>query len=120
MNTFESLQDRGAYWQTLLGLDQWDIRFAFAAPHELGDAWADCDFDQYSRTALVRVLDPQFAHLQAFPAPPYDIDYSLVHEMVHLLLDPLGVNEPEDAITETLLEQTINSITDIVVALENK
>lgn len=114
------LQDRGEYWQELLGLNDWTIRFEYAPPHELGQAWADNDFDQYHKTALVRILHPNYAALQKWPAPPYSVDTSVVHELVHLLLDPLGANETENELEMTMLEQTINKLTDIFVSLENE
>ena len=117
--TTTDIQDRGEYWQDLMGLNQWSIRYIYALPHELKDAWADNDFDQYHQTALVRVLHPQFGHLQKWPTPEYDMDSSIVHELVHLLLDPLDVNETESETELALLEQTVNRITDLIVNLEN-
>lgn len=100
-------------------LNHWKIRFIYAAPHELKECWADNDFDQYHQTALIRVLHPQYSHLQKWPTPEYDVDFSLVHELVHLLLEPLGANEFENEQELTLLEQTVNTITEIVITLEN-
>ena len=118
--TTPDIQERGEYWQDLMGLNGWKIRYQFALPHELKDAWADNDFDQYHKTALVRVLHPQFGKLQAWPTPEYDVDYSLVHELVHLLLEPVGANDTETDIELTLLEQTVNAITDLIINLENQ
>ena len=102
-----------------MGLNDWKIRFHFALPHELDGCWADNDFDQYHKTALVRVLHPQFGHLQKWPTPEYDVDFSVVHELVHLILEPLGANETDGDMELTLLEQTVNHITDLIITLEN-
>ncbi len=116
----EQLQERGEYWASVMHLDDWQIRFTFAPPHELDGAWADADYDAYHKTALVRVLSPLYGHLQKWPTPEYDIDFSLVHELAHLLLEPLDVNEPREGIETTLLEQTVNKITSMVISLETQ
>ena len=118
--TIEPLQERGEYWQDVMGLNTWKIRFTYALPHELKDAWADADYDQYHQTALIRVLHPQFSHLQKWPVPEYDVDFSLVHELVHLMLDPLNVNDVEEGPEFTNLEQTVNKITEVIISLENQ
>lgn len=117
MNQFE-LSERGAYWQELLHLDDWDIRFSFAAPHELGEAWADNEFDQYHKTAAIRILAPQYEALQKWPTPPYDIDFSLLHELIHLSVEPLGVNDPKSDHELTNLEQFVNKFSSIIAGLE--
>ncbi len=118
--TPNELTERGQYWADILGLTEWNIRFSFADPHELGDAWADADFDVFHRTAVVRILAPRFAHLQKWPTPEYSIDFSLVHELVHLLLEPVGCNATESELELIQLEQLVNRITTTVILLESE
>lgn len=120
MNTMtpSELSERGQYWQDVLGLNDWEIRFAYAEPHELGSAWADNQFDQYHKTALIRILAPRYAALQQWPTPEYDVDFSLIHELIHLAVEPMGVNDPTDDTQLCALEQFVNKFTGIIAALE--
>jgi hypothetical protein len=114
------LAERGQYWAELLHLTEWNIRFSYAEPHELGEAWADADFDPYHRTANIRILAPAWAHLQKWPVPEYSVDFSLVHELVHLLLEPCGVNDTSTEQQLITLEQLVNRITETVISLESE
>ena len=115
--TPKQLQRRGEYWQEVLGLSIWDISYKFASTLEIKGAWADNTFDPLHRRAIVRVVDEKWYALVARPIdPPFCVDINIVHELLHLVLEPLGVNDGIDG-DITPLEQTINLLADIIVKL---
>jgi len=80
--------ERLSFWQGRLGLQDWKIsvevvRASELKPHTLGNVHWDRD----RKTAVIRVLDPVDYHLPAPEVLP-DIEFTVVHELLHLELAP--------------------------------
>jgi hypothetical protein len=76
-------------WQTRLNLQDWDIsvivsRSSELRPNSLGNVRWDLD----KKTAVIRVLDPADYRLP-FAAMLRDIEFTVVHELIHLEIAPV-------------------------------
>jgi hypothetical protein len=76
-------------WQKRLNLQDWKITVALAhatelKPRTLGNIHWDTD----KKTATIHVLDPADYHLP-FDAMLKDMEFTIVHELIHLELSPV-------------------------------
>ena len=112
------LRHKLRYWQRRLGLDVWKIEVEYVLPHEVQNAYGSNTYDNNHRTSLVRIVDPEFASMFQPPAPAYDAENVMVHELLHLLLIPLVDSEGEpDAAS---VEQIINLLTEVIITLSKE
>ena len=81
--------ERLSVWQQRLNLQDWNISVAVARttdlkPRTLGNIHWDAD----KKTAVIRVLDPA-DYKMAFDDVLKDIEFTVVHELIHLELSPV-------------------------------
>jgi hypothetical protein len=81
--------ERLAVWQQRLNLQDWDISVVVThpsdlKPHTLGNIHWDAD----KKTAVIRALDPSDYKLP-FDDILKDIEFTVVHELIHLELQPV-------------------------------
>ena len=102
-----------AYWQQRLNLDQWHITVSVARATELRrDTMGNIHWDAQKQTAAIRVLDAADYTLP-FPDTLRDVETTIVHELVHLSLSTIPRTEeartPEEQavvrLTSALLKQ---------------
>tara|TARA_R110002012_G_scaffold179980_4_gene345842 strand:- start:700 stop:1062 length:363 start_codon:yes stop_codon:yes gene_type:complete len=112
------LKNRLRYWQRQLGLEVWKIDVAYVMPHEIQCGYGSNTYDTNHRTAVVRILDPAYADMFQAPAPAYDAENVLVHELLHLLLIPVVDidGEPDN----TSVEQLINLLAEVLIHLSQE
>lgn len=99
-------------WQRRLKLEDWKVRVELAGPNRLrGGTLGNIRWDGDRKTAVIRVLDA--AHYRKpFQETLRDMEFTLVHELIHLELSALPRSDDsradeEDAVnrmTEALLE----------------
>jgi hypothetical protein len=114
--TESELQELCAEWQSRLGLAHWKMSVRFGDPNEMGSCIANESHQPEFETALIKILKPS-AYSGLFPQ---DMEQSLVHELLHILVSPL---EPEGGYHGTqdfLFEQTIDRLARILVALKRQ
>ena len=76
------------YWQDILRLNSWDIEFLFSNREDLeGDMnnYGECDLDDLNEEAVIRVWNDNNKD------PKHDIDHTLVHELLHIILSRLDL-----------------------------
>lgn len=83
-----------AEWQRRFGLTAWTIDIRFAKHSELSEdnndlAYGDIKYEPLHRVATIRVLHPKYADSIEPPLPPHDPENVIIHEMLHLVTDPL-------------------------------
>lgn len=103
-----------SFWQQLLGLEKWNISVVLShrgdlKPNTLGNIHWDAD----KRTAVIRVLDAQDYSL-ACPDALMDMEFTIVHELVHLELSSL----PRSEASRREEESAVNQITEALLKLE--
>jgi len=112
------LRNRLRYWQRQLGLEVWKIEVEYVLPHEVQNGYGSNTYDNNHRTSLVRIVDPEFCSMFQPPAPAYNAENVLVHELLHLLLIPLVDSEGEPDTTS--VEQLINLLTEVIISLSQE
>lgn len=110
------LNEKLAFWQPRLELQAWKISIVMShaselKPKTLGNIHWDAD----SKTAVIRVLDASEYQLPC-PGMLADMEFTLVHEMVHLELSAL----PRSQASRREEEHAVNRITDALLALERR
>jgi len=101
-------------WRKRLSLEDWDVTVQLVRSSELKpDTLGNLRWNSGNKTATIRVLAPVDYDLPASEIPT-DIEYTVVHELVHLQLAAL----PREAATRNVEEQVVNRISEALMALE--
>lgn len=97
-------------WQARLRLQDWDIHCQLVRSFRLTESVAEVESLETKRVAWVRVMNPW-----DFPPDsllPQDVERSIVHELLHLVLSPLAPGEATLA-----EEQIVNTLSATLVSL---
>lgn len=101
-------------WQHRLRLDDWKIETRIVRATDLKpDTLGNLKWNSISRTAVIKVLNPLDYDIPAADIPE-DIEYTVVHELVHLQLSVL----PRDLNRKDIEETVVNKICDALMTLE--
>jgi hypothetical protein len=101
-------------WQHRLRLDDWKIETRIVRANELKpDTLGNLKWNSISRTAIIKVLSPLDYDIPVADIPE-DMEYTVVHELVHLQLSAL----PRDLNRRDVEEQVVNKISDALMTLE--
>jgi len=102
-------------WQRRLHLDDWKIEGRIVRSGDLKpDTLGNLKWNSISRAATIKVLHPMDYELPAAEVPQ-DIEYTIVHELVHLQLSAL----PRDLGKKEVEEVVVNKISDALMQLEH-
>lgn len=112
--TVAQVQTWLASWQKRLSLDDWKVIAQIVRSSDLRpDTLGNLKWNSATKTATVRVLSPLDYDLPASEIPT-DIEYTVVHELVHLQLAAL----PRDPANKNIEEKVVNRISEALFALE--
>jgi hypothetical protein len=101
-------------WQQRLHLDEWTIEARVVRKSELKpDTLGNLKWNLANHTAVIRILSPLDYDMPAADVPE-DMEYTVVHELIHLQLAVL----PRDLNAKGTEEQVVNRIADALMALE--
>ena len=101
-------------WQTRMRLGDWRIGVRIVHPTELKpDTLGNLKWNSADRTAIIKVLDPADYDLPVGEIP-HDIEYTIVHELVHLQLSVL----PRDLNKKDVEEAVVNRFADALMSLD--
>jgi hypothetical protein len=101
-------------WQKRLRLDDWNIEARFVRVSELKpDTLGNLKWNSVARQASIKILAPQDYDLPAGEIEE-DVEYTVVHELVHLQLSAL----PRDLNRRDTEEQVVNRLADALMQLE--
>jgi hypothetical protein len=105
MNPLEiRLIDQLKSWQKRLGLDDWNMTLQVVRQSEIDpNSWGSSHWDVRAKTATIQVLDPRDYNLKGADLR-LDMECTIVHELVHIQVAPLGRTDPE------VLEGVVNRI----------
>jgi hypothetical protein len=99
------------FWQKRLGMDDWNLTLRVVRQQEIDrNAWGTSEWDPAARTAVISVLDPRDYNLKGDELK-LDMECTIVHELVHIQLSPLGGHHG------TVQEEVVNRI---MTALMNR
>ena len=101
-------------WQKRLHLEDWNIETRIVRRSELKpETVGNLKWNSANRTAVVRVLSPLDYDMPALDVPE-DMEYTVVHELIHLQLSVL----PRDSNAKSTEEQVVNKIAEALMALD--
>lgn len=103
-------------WQKRLKLDAWNITFILVHPSELKPkTLGNIHWDAEVKRASIKILSPEDYKL-AFPDALKDMEFTVVHELVHLQLSSLPRNEA----SRSAEEKAVNTLTEALLSLERQ
>lgn len=105
-------------WQKRLNLEGWEIsvvvsRAADLKPKTVGNI----KWDRDKKTAVIRILDPADYHM-AFEAMLKDIEFTVVHELIHLEMSPVLSDLQRTEANRREEEFAVNHMTDALLKLD--
>lgn len=101
-------------WQKRLDLGEWNVTTLIVRVSDLKpDTLGNLKWNSSNKTAVIKVLNPLDYDLP--PAEiPTDIEYTIVHELIHLQLSVL----PHDGSSKITEEKVVNRISEALFQLE--
>ncbi len=112
------LRPKLAFWQERLSLQDWTISLVQSHPSDLRrGTLGNIHWDVDKQTAVIRVLDAS-DYKRPFDAAVKDMEFTVVHELVHLELSSLTRNfksRSEESYSGE--EQAVNGIADALLHL---
>ena len=113
------LDQRLARWQERLKLQDWTITLVMSHPSDLRrGTLGNVHWDADKKTAMIRVLDAA-DYGRPFRSTLQDMEFTVVHELVHLELTSLTRNfksRSEESFSEE--EQAVNRMSDALLQLD--
>jgi hypothetical protein len=111
-------REKLSIWQKRLNLQDWDValevvRGAELRPKTLGNI----HWDTEKKTAVIRVLDPADYRLP-FPEMLDDMEFTVVHELIHLEIAPVLSHFPRSDADRSEEEHAVNHLTDALLHLD--
>jgi hypothetical protein len=108
------LHEKLPYWQHRLTLEDWKISILAVhpsdlRPHTLGNV----HWDKEQKTAAIRVLDAS-DYQMPFRATLNDLEFTIVHELIHLELASL----PRSEASRSDEEHAVNRLAEALIKLE--
>lgn len=103
------------HWQRTLRLQDWDIVVKLRPFREMINCVGETTYNRSKKQAIVTLLDPD--DNDGNDDFPYDMEQTLVHELLHLHFED-GGNTPEECPVD--FEQGINAVSAALVALNRK
>ena len=110
------VNERLAVWQQRLNLQDWKISIVMAHQNELKPkTLGNIHWESDKKTAVIRVLDAS-DYKMAFRDMLDDMEFTVVHELIHLELSSL----PRSDASRREEEHAVNQITDALLKLDRK
>jgi hypothetical protein len=113
------LKQRLAGWQQRLKLQDWTISLVMSHPTDLRrGTLGNVHWDADKKTAVIRVLDAS-DYQRPFRSTLEDMEFTIVHELVHLELTSLTRNfksRSEESFSQE--EQAVNRVSDALLQLD--
>ncbi len=101
-------------WQNRLHLEDWTVSVRIVRSTELKpDTLGNLKWDSQAHTAAIKILSPLDYELSAADTSE-DMEYTIVHELVHLQLSVL----PRDLKKKDVEEEVVNKISDALMGLD--
>ncbi|MBN3875211.1 hypothetical protein [Nostoc sp. JL23] len=110
----ENPQQSCQEWQQILGLMDWDVSVKIVSADYLDEAEGQITWDLGKKIADIKLVKPEGYPFDAMR--PYDMEQTLVHELLHLHFAPFNADTGLKAISQ---EQAINAIARALVNLKN-
>jgi len=115
------IRERLSVWQKRLKLDDWNISLVLSHPSDLRHGTlGNIRWDADKKTARIRVLDTSEYH-RPYLATLSDMEFTVVHELIHLELSSVTRNEESrSAESRSAEEDAVNRMADSLLQLDRK
>ena len=113
--SLENPQQSCREWQQILGLMDWDVLVKIVSYEEIDEVSGRVDFAINNKTADISLIKPEGYPFDALR--PYNMEETLVHELLHLHFALFNVESGLKAIAQ---EQAINAIAKALVSLKRQ
>ncbi len=111
------VKEKLAQWQPRLRLSDWRIDIRLVRANELKPKTVgNIHWDTPRKTATVRVLSHLDYKLSTFPAILRDMEFTVVHELIHLQLSSL----PRSEASRGAEERAVNQLTEALLELDRR
>jgi hypothetical protein len=103
--TRPNLEDLAAKWQKLLRLQDWMVTVEWCKPGEIDGNSGRCSTRPNGKSAWIQVCDP--SHVPdgvGFDASVRDPEWIVVHELLHLHLNPCEIDNAHSREEENAIE----------------
>jgi hypothetical protein len=112
------MQDRCAYWQQILRLQDWTITVEIKRDRDMETSRNGGEIVTLPkhRRAWIYLLDPTDIRPEALPEN--DMEKILIHELLHIYTEPFGL--PDDGPKNTVEEQMINALAEALLKLDRR
>ena len=105
-------------WQKRLNLEDWKISVEVVRASELkARTLGNIHWDSDKKTAVIHVLDPADYHM-AFADVLQDIEFTVVHELIHLELSPVLAPLQRNDANRREEEHAVNHMTEALLQLD--
>jgi hypothetical protein len=117
MTVEEELAERLSFWQCRLRIQDWQIRLQYKRGWEMDPAHnlGELHWHSNGMRAVVSILDPQDRHEGALGFVQADPEETLIHELLHIMLLPLGTSP--DTPEGRGEEQAVSRLAEALLAL---
>ena len=106
------------YWQRRLNLQDWNISVVIARAADLKPkTLGNIHWDNEKKTAVIRVLDPA-DYQMTVPEMLEDMEFTVVHELIHLELAPVLSQFPRNEANRREEEHAVNHMADALLKLQ--
>ncbi|HWQ52200.1 MAG TPA: hypothetical protein VN442_00860 [Bryobacteraceae bacterium] len=111
------VKEKLGIWQKRLRLSDWRIDVRLVHPNELKPKTVgNIHWDTPAKTAIIRVLSPSDYKLPVFDDILRDMEFTVVHELIHLQLSSL----PRSDASRGAEERAVNQITEAFLDLDRR
>jgi len=111
-------EEKLSQWQKRLNLKDWNITVQVSRASELKPkTLGNIHWDMVKKTAVIRVLDPA-DYKMPFNAMLEDIEFTVVHELVHLDLAPVLADLQRNDANRREEEYAVNHMTEALLKLD--
>jgi hypothetical protein len=105
-------------WQKRLNLQAWAVSVEVSRDGELKPkTLGNIHWDREKKTAVIRVLDPADYRLP-FDAMLRDVEFTVVHELIHLEMVPILSDLQRTDANRTQEEDTVNHLAEALLKLD--
>ncbi len=106
------------YWQNRLNLNDWAVSLAVVRSTELKpNTLGNIHWDLENKTATIRVLDPA-EYSMPFREVLDDIEFTVVHELIHLKRDLVLNNYSRSQTSRSKEEHAVNRVTEALLKVD--
>jgi hypothetical protein len=110
--------ERLAIWRQRLDLEDWNISVVLSHPSDLKPrTLGNIHWDNDKKTAVIRVLDPS-DYKMSFDDILKDIEFTVVHELIHLELSPVLSPLQRNDANRREEEHAVNHMADALLKLD--